>query len=1146
MFSHLHLHTEYSLLGGATRLTEAIAKARQLGMPGLAITDYGNVFGAVEFFVEAEKNGIKPVLGCELFLPSYDNHERKQYRRGQDFYWHIVLLVQNKQGYLNLSQLITQAYLKGFYYKPRVDTALLRKYAGGLIALSGGFNSEINHHLYHHDLKAAIEAAKKYAEIFRGRYYLELQDNGLDVQVAMNRELIAIARQAGLPLVATNDVHYLNRDDAEAFEVLRGIQLGRTVTAPQDHLKFSTDGYYLKSVQEMQAAFSDIPEALKATEEILNRCEFRFKFGHYHLPRYQTPQEKTLDEYLNDKAREGLTQRWEELKTVSRITDADRPRYEKRLEHELAVIQKMGFSGYFLIVADFINWAKDANIPVGPGRGSGAGSLVAYSLRITDLDPLAYNLLFERFLNPERVSMPDFDVDFCQDRRGEVIAYVTEKYKNVSQIITFGKMKARAVIRDVGRVMDLEYGFVDKIAKLVPNTLNIKLADALEQEPDLKALYESDDRVRRLIDTSLRLEGVSRHASVHAAGVIISDKPLWHFVPLYKGSRDDVVIQFDMKSAEKIGLIKFDFLGLKTLTVIQKAVTNVKKAKNVDIDIIKIPLDDPKVYENLSRGDGIGVFQLESAGMRDLMARLKPSCFEDIIALVALYRPGPMDLIPDFIERKHGRQRVDYLDERLESVLAPTYGIMVYQEQVMQIAQILGGYTLGGADLLRRAMGKKNAEEMAAQREIFRKGAQKNGLSIERADQIFALMEKFAGYGFNKSHAAAYALISYQTAWLKTHHVTEYMAALMSTEMEDTNKILVFISDCKQHGIRLLAPHVNNSEHDFTVTADKQIRYGLGALKGMGKSAIESIVAARKQGGPFKSFYDFCVRVDLRRVTKKVIEVLIKAGAFDTWGFSRKALYESIDKTVEAALTTQKNESLGQSDLFLSSTRQDPAGLEVPQIPEWSQKELLGFEKEVFGFYFSGHPLEVYESSLAKLVSHNTGELKNVGHNKAITLGGTILSHRTIHTRKGDKMAFAELEDLRGTVEVIVFSKTFKKYGHLLNSSEPLIVKGTVDHSDEGVKIISESLALLSEQLKETTRSIHLHIPYDDISSARIKQAIDTLKEYPGKSLIYFHLKKDTEYEALIEMPHSSRAMACEALEHRLNQLFDGKVVRFS
>ena len=1132
-----------------TRIKNAVKKAKEYDQPALAITDYGNLFGAVDFCQACDAEGIKPIVGTEVFIPNYDDHTLRQYKRGQDVYFQLVLLAKNLKGYQNICQLLTKAYLEGFYYKPRIDSKLLKEFKGELICLSAGFNGELNYHLMNDNYEAAKEAAKRLADIFPGDFYIELQDNGLGGQAQINEQLAQIASELSLPVVATNNVHYLKPDDAEAFEVLRGIQMGRSATSPFDNMKFSTDEYYMRSTEEMQDIFSKWPESLENTQKIVDQCDYNFQYGTYHLPKFETPGGMSLDEYLRDVAFQGLEERWPKIQKVSLAKDEDLQQYKNRLEHELKVICGMGFPGYFLIVSDFIRWAKDNQIPVGPGRGSGAGSLVAYCLKITDLDPLPYNLLFERFLNPERVSMPDFDIDFCQDKRGDVIQYVNEKYGNVCQIITFGKMKAKAVIRDVGRVMGLEYSEVDQIAKLIPNDLGITLQKALEQEPDLKKLYDKDETIHKLIDTSLKLEGLSRHASVHAAGVIITDKELWNFAPLYKGSKDDVVVQYEMKSAEKIGLIKFDFLGLKTLTVIDKAVKNVLKTQSKQLDMSQVGMDDEAVYESLSSGDGTGVFQLESSGMKDLMKRLKPGCFEDIVALVALYRPGPLGsgMVDDFIERKKGTKDITYDFDQLQPILKDTYGVIVYQEQVMQIASVLANYSLGEADLLRRAMGKKKAEEMAKQRERFLQGAKDNKIDLEKAGQVFDLMAKFAEYGFNKSHSAAYALVSYHTAWLKTHYVTEYMAALMSTEMEDTDKLLIFMQDSKAHGISFLPPDVNVSQLEFSVENDKVIRYSLGALKGVGTAAIQSIIEAREKEGPFQSLYDFCSRVDLRRVTKKVVEVLIKSGAFDYLKISKKGMVEAIPAIVDAAVTKQKNEQMGQSDLFgaFDSEATSPIGVEIKTDDDWSKNEILDFEKSVFGFYFSGHPLEVYADSLHKLTTQTVLTLEQVRADETAILGGIVNSHRTIFTKKGDKMAFAELEDLAGSVELIVFSRTFKECGDLLTAGEPLIVKGKVDKTENGVKILVEHMESLTAKLRNTTRSIHLTIPVQDFNSSQLDRAIALIKEYQGESSVYFHLQNQNEYNAVIELPRDLKAMACEPLMHRMNQLFKCKVVSF-
>lgn len=1149
MFCHLRVHSEYSLLSGAVRIEEALSKAKELGMPALGISDYGNIFGGVELFLAAKKAGIQPVLGCTVLLPSFDDHRKKQFQRNVDSLWELVLIVTSQAGYHNLCQLLTTSYLEGFYYKPRLDTEMLRQHAGGLIALSGGFGGETNFHLHNHDETSARNAAQKYAAIFPGRFYLELQDNDLPGQKGENEALITIANKVGIPIVATGNVHYMERGDAEAFEILRGIQLVRQQNTPHDHAKFTTDGYFFKSSDEVAADFFYCPEALHTSGEIASACNFEFDFKTYHFPKFEIPPGLTLDEVLEAEARQGLSEQWEAIKLVGHIGEDKRKLYDDRLTLELEVIKKMGFSGYFLIVSDFIRWAKGEGIPVGPGRGSGAGSLTAYCLRITNLDPLPYNLLFERFLNPERISMPDFDIDFCQDRRSEVIQYVGRKYGHVSQIITFGKMKARAVVRDVGRVLDLPYDFVDKIAKLIPGTLNMTLTQALKDEDRLKDLYDSDPTVKRLLDISLKLEGLSRHASTHAAGVIITDRPLSEFVPLYRGSNEDVVTQFDMKCIEKIGLIKFDFLGLKTLTVIHKAIQNIKTVLGEDVDITRIPLDDPAVYKLLSSGDGCGIFQLESSGMRDLMVRLDPGTFEDIIALIALYRPGPLGsgMVDDFIERKKGKRAIVYELPQLEPILKDTYGVIVYQEQVMQIASKLANYSLGEADLLRRAMGKKKAEEMAAQRKRFLAGAVAGKIDTAKAEKIFDLMAKFAEYGFNKSHSAAYALISYQTAYLKTHFPDEYMAALLSTEMQDTDKLPIFINDCRARGIRVLPPDVNESGPDFKVVGRALVRYGLFAIKGAGEAAVTAIVAARRAGQPFSSLFDFCARVDQRRVTKKVIEVLVKAGAFDFTGVGRRSLTAAIPQAALAAANKQRDRETGQNDLFDALGGVGPVALGggLPVLEDWSKNELLKFEKEAFGFYFSSHPLNAFEDVLSKVASHQTSDLSGLGNQTEVSLGGTIATSRVIKTKAGENMAFITVEDLQGAVEVIVFPKVYKKCADLITCEEPLIVKGTVDRGEESVKVLATGLSKLSYVLKTTTRSIHLDIPYAALTHHNIERALDILGRFSGDSAVYLHVKKPHEFETVIEMPHA-RAMACEPLQHHLNQLFAAKVVRFS
>lgn len=1146
-FSHLHLHTEYSLLNGALRVKNAVKAAKEKNMPALALTDYGNIFGAVEFYQEAVSANIKPIIGAEVYLPSHDDFRLKEMKKGQHVLWHLVLLVKSNEGYKNLSRILTQSYLEGFYYKPRIDKSLLKEFKNDLICLSSGFTSELHYHLYQERPDKAKQAIEEYLKIFGDDFYIEISDNEIPLLNNLNNEVVGLAREMGVPLVATNNVHYLNRDDAEAFEVLRSVQLMRTYESDLDSYHYSTDAYHFASQEEMQQKFSEIPEALQTIPEIVEQCHFEFDFKTYHFPKFETPKGLTLDDMLIKDAFAGLEKRWPAILKLNPDKVVDKKLYEERLKTELDCITKMGFSGYFLIVADFIQWAKQQNIPVGPGRGSAAGSLVAYAIEITDIDPIPFDLLFERFLNPERISMPDVDVDFCQDRRSEVIEYVTKKYGNVSQIITFGKMKAKAVIRDVGRVMDLEYEYVDKIAKLIPNALNITLPMALEQEELLSDLYKKEETVTRLIDTSLKLEGMSRHASVHAAGVVIAENPLTEYVPLYKGSKDDVVAQFDMKSLEKIGLIKFDFLGLKTLTVIQNAIRNIKTSRNVDVDMTSIPLNDIRVYEELSLGKGTGVFQLESSGMRDLMERLKPSCFEDIVPLVALYRPGPLGsgMVDDFIQRKKGNKKIEYDLPELEPILKSTYGVIVYQEQVMQIAAALANYSMGEADLLRRAMGKKKAEEMDKQRVRFLEGAKENKIDTSKAEKIFDLMARFAEYGFNKSHSVAYALVSYHTAYLKTYYYPEYMASLLSSEMDDSDKILLFSNDCKHHETQVLPPDVNESSWYFSVEGEN-VRYGLGALKGVGKAAVESIIEAREEK-KFQSLFDFCSRVDLRRVTKKVIDVLIKAGAFDFLDLPRKGLANVAEAVVSVAVQQQKNERMGQADLFadVDASSTTPIGVEMDREDEWTQSEKLAFEKEAYGFYFSSHPLQSFSDSLDKLTTHKTVELKKAQNELEVTVGGVLTQCRVIRTKKGDPMAFATLEDLFGQVEVIIFPRSFQECREHLSDGEPFIVKGKVDQSGEGGKIILESMSKLTETLKTATRSIHLSLNVSDLTSSKTRRLLEILKEYKGKSSVFFHLEKAGEYQSLLELERGLSATACEPLQFHIDRLFDRKVVSF-
>lgn len=1144
-FAHLHNHSDYSLLQGAIRIKDLVGRAKAYGMKSVALTDYGNLFGAIEFYTECKTQGIKPIIGAVLYHPSNNQRKLRTHRRGIDHLFELLVLITNKKGYLNLCEIITQSYLDGFYYKPRIDTELLTGKTEGLIAFSGGWDGAVSRYLVMGDEECAREAAQTYQNLFPNQFYMELHENGIEGQHETNQKLIQLAKEENIPLVATNNCHYLNQDDAEAFEALLCIQTGATLHGGSDHLKYSTNGYYFKTTEEMHEAFSYVPIALESIPRIIDQVDFSFDLKSYYFPKFTPPVDKSLDDYLEEQAREGLEKRWPAL--IKKEDEATlKIKYLKRLEVELTMIRKMGFSSYFLIVSDFIRYAKSRGIPVGPGRGSAAGSLVAFCIEITDIDPLPYKLLFERFLNPERVTMPDVDIDFCMNRRNEVLDYVNQKYGNVSQIITFGKMKAKAVIRDVGRVLEIPYAEVDRIAKLVPNSLNITLDQALKEEPRFKEISDQNPQVERLLEIAHKLEGLNRHASTHAAGVVISDRKLTEFLPLYKGSNNDIVTQFDMKAVEKIGLIKFDFLGLKTLTVIQDAIKIIRRTKSHELHILDIDVSDPKVYELLSRGNTPGIFQLESSGMKDLLTRLKPNCFEDLIAVLALYRPGPLGsgMVDDFINRKQGKVPIIYDVSQLKSILEDTYGIIVYQEQVMQIASVLAGYSLGEADLLRRAMGKKKPGEMAAQRIRFLQGCEKNKIHKEKAEKIFDLMAKFAEYGFNKSHSAAYALVTYQTAHLKNYYPVEYMAAILSSEMQDTDKIQYYIHDCQSHGIKVAKPHVNESFFGFSVIDDRTIHYGLGALKNVGEGAIVSIIESRKKDGPFKSFFDFCIRIDHRKVNKRVIESLIKSGAFDEIEKTRSGIFQSLELAVDTALKLQKEKSIGQSNLFefIAIQNHETPHLNYPDIPEWMENEKLTYEKESIGFYFSGHPLKVFENEVRKISTAHSTLLPHLANQTEVILVGMTTKVKIITTKKGKRMAFVTLEDLSGLVEIIVFSDLFQKNPDLFSQEYPIVIKGVLDRSEEGVKIIAKEANLLTAILQTKTRSIHFTIPVAHLTNDRLQHFHKILGEYPGPFKGYVHVIDEGCSETVMELPTSLGLSEREALFTKVNRIFQKEV----
>ena len=1177
-FTHLHLHTQYSLLDGAIRVKDLFKKTHELGMDTVAVTDHGNMFGAIDLYTEAKAAGKKLIFGCETYVASTDRHDRTNRRN-----YHLVLLAQNDVGYKNLSYLNSMGYLEGFYYNPRIDKQILREHSDGLIGMSACLGGEIAQTLEKNGVAAAEEAAKEYAAMFApGDFYLELMPTPTPEQETLNGELIRMSKKLDIPLVATNDCHYVNRSDAAAHDVLMAIQTGKSLK-DEKRLKHVVDSYYMKSESEMNDAFKDVGQAVENAGLIAARCNVKLKLDQTHMPQYKVPEGESLDTYLSNIIWKGLERRFTELTARGIKFDADI--YRERVKREMGVIVSMGFSGYFLIVWDFINWAKEHGIPVGPGRGSGAGSAVAWAMRITDIDPIEFKLLFERFLNPERVSMPDFDVDFCMNRRGEVINYVQEKYgrDRVGQIATFHQLKARGVIRDIARAMEIPFAEADKPAKMVPEPVAGKtppVREAIEQTAELKALYDTSPMHRELLDLAASLEGLNRNAGMHAAGVVIAGGPLWEYVPCFRGQNDEIVTQFAMKEVEKVGLVKFDFLGLKTLTVIHTAVklVNLQKAREgqPDLDIDLIHKDDADVFKMISRGDTTGVFQLESSGFREILKKLKPDCLEDIVAAVALYRPGPLEggMVDDFIDRKHGRKKIEYMHESLSEVLKDTYGVIVYQEQVMQIAQVLAGYSLGGADLLRRAMGKKKAEEMAKEKGKFLEGAKTMKVDVKRAEEIFDLVEKFAGYGFNRSHSAAYGWITYQTGFLKAHYPHEFMAGLMSCDADNIDNVVKFIAEARAMGLVVERPDVNESNLDFTVTPavtgtdgtakPKVIRFGMGAVKGVGTNAVEAIIEARTTDGKFTSIYELCRRVDTQKCNRRVLEQLVKSGAFDGFALPdgtthhRAQQLAALDAAMERGASEQRDRRSGQTSLFGlmdppkvgGTTTVSPAmqGEIYPELEAWSSKQLLAFEKESLGFYMSGHPLDRYRGDLARYASATTSEflagLKNVGDH---SIGGIVSQYREMITKKGDKMARFQLEDSEGSLEVIAFPKTFEKVRHVLVSDEPILCKGAV--KNEGTsdapewKMLLESADPLSEVRTAKTSRVDISLDADLLTHDMIDELKTILANAQrGAHQPVVRLKIARRAEAVIALPDAWAVAPTDDLLTRLDRLFGERV----
>ncbi|MGH9504923.1 MAG: DNA polymerase III subunit alpha [Terriglobales bacterium] len=1128
-FVHLHLHTDYSMLDGACDVEKLVQRAKELGMPAVAMTDHGNIFGAVHFVNAAHKAGVKPIVGCELYICKKDDHNIERTPPDGDTYNHLLVLAENEEGYRNLAKITSEASLRGFYYKPRVSKAFLAEHSKGLIGLSGCLKGEVAERLMEENYEAARTAAATYRDIFGpNNFFLEIQDQGLEQEHRIHSSLFRLEKELGLPLVATNDSHYLCEDDAHAQDVMLCIQTGKSIQ-DTNRMKFQGTGFFVKSHDEMQRVFKDSPDVLSRTLDIAERCNLRLEKVSNPFPHFDVPAGFTLDSYFEHVTREGFARRLETLRPLEaqgRLKH-NLAEYEQRLARELAIIQQMKFSGYFLIVWDFIRYARERDIPVGPGRGSAAGSLVSYALGITDLDPLQHELIFERFLNPERISLPDIDIDFCMNRRGEVITYVTNKYgrENVAQIITFGTMAAKAAIKDVGRAMDVPYADVDRIAKMVPTTLNIKLEDAIRESPALQQAYDNDPQMRELLDTAKKLEGMVRNAGVHAAGVVISPRPLNELVPLHKTKNDEIVTAFDMVAIEKLGLLKMDFLGLTTLTILDDAVKLIAQTRGEHIALEGLQLDDAETYQKVfHKGLTSGVFQFESRGMRDVLRRYQPNSIEDLTALNALYRPGPIQggMIDDFIDRKHGRKKIEYELPELQEILQETLGVIVYQEQVMQIANRLAGYSLGEADLLRRAMGKKIASEMAAQRERFVTGANQRGYPPKKIEKIFDLMAQFAGYGFNKSHSAAYALLAYQTAYLKTRYPVEFMAALLTSVTGSTDDVVKYINECREMGIAVEAPDINVSDANFTPHGSA-IRFGLAAVKNVGHNAIESIVAGRKELGRYASIYEFCEKVDLRLLNKRVLESLIKSGAMDVLG-RRAQLMAVLDRAIEGAQKTQRDAESGQHGLF-GVFQQDEISAsqnKLPDTPDWDEHARLANEKEILGFFISGHPLEKYRDKLEDLRALSTEEIgalgKSTGKDENITTAGIITNLRVLKSKRGDFYAQGALEDMTGSVEMLVFPEAYRKLQEKVKLEVPVLIRGGV-RIEEGAnpKLTVNDISPLEDVKVPLPNSLRIRVPLDTANESTVDALYTLCAQQKGTAKVLFDVERQGDFMVVME-----------------------------
>ncbi len=1115
-FVHLHLHTDFSLLDGACDLSELVEETARRGVPAVAVTDHGNLFAAANFYHQAVTHGVKPIIGCEVYVARGSRHEKTSDpdAPGSGRANHLLLLCENNEGYRNLIKLVSTGFLEGFYYKPRIDHDLLAAHSRGLIALSSCLRGEVAEALTEGKYEEARNAAYRLRDIFgKGNFFLEVQDQGLEIEHRINPELVRLSKETGIPLVATNDCHYLTQADARAQEVLLCIQTGKTMSEP-NRMKFATDQFFYKTPVEMARVFHELPDALARTVAIADRCNVKIERVSNPFPEFTVPAGETADSYFEKVTREGFTARALHLETLAKqgLLRRSLAEYERRLSDEIEMIKKMRFSGYFLIVWDFIRYARAQGVPVGPGRGSAAGSLVSYALQITDVDPLQYGLLFERFLNPERVSMPDIDIDFCMLRRGEVINYVTEKYgrDSVAQIITFGTMAAKAAIKDVGRALDMPYAEVDRLAKMVPNQLNIELDDALKQSSQLRGAAQKDERVGELIEIARRLEGLARHASTHAAGVVISPQPLTEIVPLYKSNRDEITTQYDMNALERIGLLKMDFLGLTTLTVLHETVKLVKQNRGQELRLEDLPLDDAQTYQQIfCRGETTGIFQFESHGMRDILRKYQPTRLEDLTALNALYRPGPIQggMIDDFIQRKHGKKRVTHELPEVKDILEETYGVILYQEQVMQIANRLAGFSLGEADILRRAMGKKKREEMAAQREKFLAGCAANKIPARKAERIFDLMAEFAGYGFNKSHSCAYALLAFQTAYFKTHYPVEFMAALLTSETGNTDKVVKYIHEARGMAITVLPPDVNSSDLDFT-PVEQAIRFGLRAVKNVGENTVRGLLEARAQLGRFTSIFQFCESIDPRLINRRVLESLIRAGAFDSLGARRAQVFAAIDRAMERGQKLHRDRSSGQHGLFGAVPEPPPDALaaELPDIEEWPEHELLAGEYATLGFYVSGHPLARYTGRLSELAVTDLSAMDSKKNGDDVWVAGLVVSLRLMRSKKGDRWAIVTLQDMTGTLELLVFPEAFARRESLLKANSPLLIKGRVAIEEVGTRVIVSEVRSLEDVAEPRPTLLRVRVDAGAMDESKMDDLERLFDRKPGRCSVEFDI----------------------------------------